>query len=99
VYLNCELVAYSEKWTAFDLAFEYRVDSRDEWQTDAVISSTSASYLKGNRLFGLASSQYGETHTIQWKYSANDVLFGTTPQIRIRILPRARIFGSSTLNS
>ena len=94
-YVDFKLIAFAEKWDQFDIAFEYRKDARDPWQEDAVIIQTTATYLKDNKLFGLNASKAGVTHLIRWKYSDNHLLYGNVPEIRIRILPRIRIFGKT----
>jgi len=95
VYVKFELVAFGEKWKNFDIAFEYRLNETQRWREDALIVETSASYLKDNKMYGLNASKYGSTNIIKWKYSTNNLLYGSVPQIRIRFLPRLRIFGSS----
>lgn len=99
-YIDFELTAFGEKWNNFDIAFEYRYDEREMWMEDAVITQTTAKYLRGNKLYGLSASKDGVVHTIRWKYSENNLLYGTIPQIKIRFLPRLRVFGSTgTYNS
>ena len=95
VYANFELVAFGEKFKDFDIAFEYRLNDTQNWREDALIVETSAKYFKDNKMYGLSASKEGETNIIKWKYSANNLLYGNTPQIRIRFLPRLRVFGSS----
>jgi hypothetical protein len=97
-YVDLQLVAFGDKWTGFDIAFEYKPDNKTNWLEDAVITQTTANYLRGNKLYGLSASSDGYTNTIRWQYSSNSILFGTTPQIRIRFLPRVRVFGSSNSN-
>jgi len=97
IYVELELVAFGEKWKEFDIAFEYRLNEKETWKEDAIITETSASYLRGNRLYGLTASKDGITHTIIWKYSENNILYSAVPQIRLRFLPRVRMFG--TINS
>lgn len=98
VYAEFELTAFGERWEEFDIAFEYRLDERDNWLEDAVISETSAKYLRGNKLYGLAAAKYGEVNTIIWKYSDNNLIYGSVPQIRLRVLPRIRVFGNTNSN-
>ena len=97
-YVDFDLIAFSEKYQSFDVAFEYRIDDRNEWETNAIIISTTASYLTNNKLYGLSASKYGEQHLIRWKYIDNGILNGSAPQIRIRVLPRLRIFSKVTDN-
>jgi len=98
IYAEFELLAFGEKWTEFDIAFEYRADERDEWMEDAAIIETDANYLRGNKLYGLKASKDGEINTIIWKYSDNNLVYGNIPQIRIRVLPRIRLFGNTNSN-
>jgi len=95
VYVDFELTTFGQKWTECDIAFEYRLNNKENWKEDAVISQTTAKYLKDNKLYGLTASKDGITHTIQWKYSENELFYSNTAQIRIRPLPRIRVFGSS----
>ena len=95
VYIELDLIAFGEKWTEFDIAFEYRPDERDEWRSDAVITQTTANYLRGNKLYGLSASKYGSVNSIRWKYSENNLFYSNVPQIRIRVLPRIRTFSSA----
>jgi len=97
-YVDFELISFSEKWQQFDIAFEYRSDERDEWEEDAYITSTTATYLMNNKLYGLSATKDGEEHLIRWKYINNGILNGSTPQIRARIIPRVRVFSCGTDN-
>ena len=97
-YVDLNLISYSEKWQSFDIAFEYRFSSKDKWNIDAVIISTSGSYLRGNKIYGMSSSKSGDTNTIRWKYVGNNILYGESPQIRIRILPSAKFFSEANTN-
>jgi len=94
-YVNFELTTYGESWTKFDIAFEYRLNDKENWREDTVITQTTAQYLRGNKLYGLTASKYGDTNTIQWKYSENDLFYSNTPQIRLRVLPRIRVFSTA----
>jgi len=51
--------------------------------------------LKGNRLYGLTATKEGITHSIRWKYSENDLLYGDIPEIRVRVFPRVRVFSAA----
>lgn len=98
VYVEFEMTAFGEKWQEFDIAFEYRLNDRSEWLEDAVIIETTADYLRGNKIYGLRSSKDGEVNTILWKYSDNNLFYGSVPQIRLRVLPRIRLFGNTSSN-
>ena len=98
VFAEFEVTAFSEKWQEFDLAFEYRLDERNTWMEDAVITETDANYLRGNKLYGLKASQSGYVNTVIWKYSDNNLFYGNIPQIRLRVLPRVRLFGNTNSN-
>ena len=91
-HIDFELTAFGEKWQKFDVAFEYRKDNRELWQTDASLTRATSEYLRGNRLLGLTASKDGEVHSIRWQYADNDFQFSDSLQIRIRFLPRIRIF-------
>lgn len=95
VYAEFEITGFSEKWMEFDIAFEYRSDERYQWMEDSVITETSANYLRGNKIFGLQASKDGVVNTIFWKYSDNNLFYGSSPQIRLRVLPRVRLFGNT----
>lgn len=95
VYIELELTTFGEKWQEFDVSFEYRFNDAEEWRTDAIITEISSKYMDGNKLYGLTASKYGETHTIIWKYSDNNLLYGSVPQIRFTLLPRVRIFSEA----
>jgi hypothetical protein len=98
IYIDFELILFGEKWPEVDLAFEYRFSDKDTWFTDAVIIGSTSNYLKGNKLLGLTVSKYGTTHSIRWKYSDNNLIYGQEPQIRLRVLPRIRVFSSAGKN-
>ena len=98
IYALFELNSFGEKWQEFDLAFEYRENEKEEWMEDAVITETSANYLRGNKLYGLKVGKYGEINTIIWKYSDNNLIYGSVPQIRLRFLPRIRLFSNAASN-
>lgn len=98
IYVEFELTMFSARWNEADIAFEYRADERDEWMEDAVITETNANYLRDNKLYGLKASKYGEINTIIWKYSDNNLLYGSAPQIRLRFLPRIRVFANANSN-
>ena len=72
IYVDLELTIYSDRFAFVDILFEYRENERDAWRQDAIITQTTTKYLRGNRLLGLTASQYGETHSIRWKYSVNE---------------------------
>ena len=95
VYVDFDLVTFGEKWTKVDIAFEYRLTPKENWRTDAVIISTTADYLRENKLYGLTASKYGTTNSLRWKYSENNLFYSDTPEIRLRVLPRIRTFGSA----
>ena len=99
IYIEFELTAFGERWQSFDIAFEYRADEREEWLSNAVITETTAEFLRSNKLYGLTASKYGETHKIVWQYSGNDLFYSDTPQIRLRFLPRVRVFSSGSYHS
>jgi len=95
VYVEFELTAFGQKWTKFDLAFEYRQKENSDWKEDAVIIETTSDYLRNNKMHGITASRYGTSHIIKWKYSENNILYDDNIQIRLRFLPRLRIFSSS----
>jgi hypothetical protein len=95
VYIDLELTIFGERWEEVDIGFEYRLNNKEEWKSDAIIVQSTSKYLRGNKLFGLSVSKYGEIHTIQWKYSENNLFFSNTPQIKLNVLPRIRVFSSS----
>jgi len=95
VYIDFELILFGEKWPEVDMAFEYRVSEKEQWLEDAIIISTTANYLKDNKMLGLGISKYGTTHSLRWKYSDNNLIYGQQPQIRLRVLPRIRVFSSA----
>jgi len=97
-YVDLQLVAFGDKWTEFDIAFEYRPDDKTGWLEDASITQTTSNHIRGNKLYGLSASTDGYVNSIRWQYSDNSLIFGTTPQVRIRFLPRVRVFGSSNSN-
>ena len=97
-YVDLDLIAMSEKWQSFDMAFEYRLSSKDEWRMDASITATSGEYLRDNKILGMSSSQYGITNSIRWKYSDNNILYSDSPEVRIRILPRIKVFSEANTN-
>ena len=41
-YIVFDLIAQGEKWTNFDISFEYRLNDRSEFLSDAVITQTTA---------------------------------------------------------
>ena len=98
IYADFELILLGEKWPEVDLAFEYRFSDKDTWSTDAVIIGSTSTYLKENKLFGLTISKYGTTHSIRWKYSDNNLIYGQNPQIRLRMLPKIRVLSSAGSN-
>ena len=98
-YVDFELTAFAERWSEFDLAFEYRKDNREVWQEDASITQTTANYLDGNKLYGLTSIKDGEAHLIRWQYADNNYLFSESLQIRLRVLPRVRVFSRANSNN
>jgi len=91
-YIDFDLIAFSEMWSEFDLAFEYRRDDSETWKTDAYISQTTANYLTKNHLYGLTASKSGESNLIRWEYANSGYLFGQSLQIRVIVLPRIRVF-------
>lgn len=93
-YVEFTLTAYGEKWTEFDIVFEYRIDEKSAWLEDAVITQTNAKYLRGNKLYNLIASKDGYENMFLWSYFENNLLYGSIPQIRIRILPRIRVFSN-----
>jgi hypothetical protein len=94
-YINFDLIAQGEMWTNFDICFEYRLNDRSEFLSDAVITQTTAKYLRGNKLYGLSASKNGISNTIIWKYADNGLFYSNVPQIRIKVLPRIRVFSSA----
>jgi len=94
-YIVFDLIAQGEKWTNFDISFEYRLNDRSEFLSDAVITQTTAKYLRDNRLYGLSASKNGTSNKIVWKYADNGLFYSGTPQVRIKVLPRVRVFSSS----
>jgi hypothetical protein len=87
-----------EKLQSFDMSFEYRLSYQDEWRYDASIIATSGSYLRENKILGMLSSKNGVTNTLRWKYINNGILYSDYPEIRIRILPRVKVFSEANSN-
>ena len=98
-YVDIQIVASSLKWENFDIEFEYRKDSDSIWKKDAYINFTSANSVNKNRVYGLKTSQYGYTNSIRWTYSRNNIKYGRSIQVRVKILPRIRNFSLSIINS
>ena len=94
-YIDFEITTFGQAWQECDFAFEYRLSNKEEWKDDAVITQTTAKFLRCNNLYGLPLSKDGVVNTLQWKYSENNLFYGNTPQIRLRALPRVRIFSGS----
>lgn len=93
------LTSYSLKWDEFDISIEYRNSSLDEWRDDIVLTFTTANMISNNQVYGLQASQYGTDNTIRWNFSNNNVSFGTSIQLLIRIVPRIRNFSRSVLGN
>jgi len=94
-YIDFDLIVFGEAWYRFDIVFEYRTDSRNVWKTDASIISSTSEYVRGNRILGLTVSQDGTSHSIRWKYSNNNIGYGSDVSIRVRVLPRTQIYGKA----
>ena len=96
-YVEFNITGYSEKWSKYDISFEYRKDPRDEWKNDSSIIFAQSDYISGNKIFGLDASINGEIRSFKWKYVDNAVFYGELPEVRVNVLPRVRSF--STANS
>ena len=94
-YVDYEIVSFSDKWQSFDIDFEYRLDERNSWIKDAVLSSSDVRFIRGNRLYGFGASTSGETSTFRWEYAQNNLFRGNIPEIKISILPRISVFSQA----
>lgn len=94
-YVDFDLLTFGEAWYGFDICFEYRTDAREKWLTNASIISSTSEYVRGNRILGLSTSKNGNSHAIRWKYSDNNVIYGSDINIRIRILPRTQMYSKA----
>ena len=89
------ITGYSQKWTKYDVSFEYRKDPRDEWKYDSSIIFAQSEYVSGNKIFGLDASVNGEIRSFKWKYVDNAIFYGELPEVRISVIPRVRSFSTS----
>jgi len=94
-YIDFYIRIFSEKWSHVDIAFEYKSDENSSFNTDAAITSTDATFLNENKLYGLPACASGESSLIRWKYGDNNIDYGNNTIIRIRSLPRVRIFSEA----
>ena len=44
-YVEFNITGYSEKWSKYDISFEYRKDPRDEWKIDSSIIFAQSDYI------------------------------------------------------
>jgi len=94
-YVEFNITGYSEKWSKYDISFEYRKDPRDEWKIDSSIIFAQSDYIKENKIYGLDASKNGEIRSFKWKYIDNAVFYGELPEVRVNILTRVRSFSTS----
>lgn len=93
------MVAYSEKWTKFDISFEFRAKREETWRKDAFLILSNANKIDGNKVIGLDASKYGAINLIRWDFAKNAITYGENIEVKINILPRVKHFSSSTLCS
>ena len=94
-YIDIEIIAYSNRWDNFDALIEYRDYSGKEWKSDIQTLFSTANSIDNNVFRNLACSSTGGLNTIRWDYRANNLKYGETPEIKIKILPQYISFSTS----
>lgn len=97
-YVDIEIVAYSDKWSNFDILVEFRERDGEEWRSDMQVLFSTANSLDKNRFRDLVCSPEGSLNLIRWDYIKNNLKYGETPDIRIKILPQYRSFSTSNVS-
>jgi hypothetical protein len=94
-YIDIEITAYSSKWSNFDAEIQYRRYNGDEWRSDIQILFSTANSVDNNILRKLSCSSTGGLNTVRWDYKSNNLNYGETPEIKIKVLPQYRSFSTS----
>lgn len=97
---SINVYGFSNKFEFFDIEILYRKERGDEWLSDMYIQSTTAAFIKDNKVFKLQSSPNGSLNIIKWDCQKNGFDLGASFQIKINVLPTLKTlnyYGSYTI--
>ena len=98
-YVDLSIFIHSSKWTNIDVALQYAHEHSIQWNTNTSLGFVSNGVVHGNCVYGLKAAPAGAINVVRWWYSNNNLVLGSTINLRLDVLPRVASYSDNISTS